>query len=82
MYTAFVTAKDDQGEAINVNVRLKSHITEIAYDENELAVPLSGRVPIYDIKRRSMINNAPHRYQEAAVQATQTVTPPDTTTSA
>ena len=82
MYTAFVTAKDDQGEAINVNVRLKSHITEIAYDENELAVPLSGRVPIYDIKRRSMINNATQRYQEAAVQATQTVTPPDTTTSA
>jgi len=75
LYTTFVTAIDDKNAPLEINMRLKSQITDIAYDENELAVPLSGRVPIYDIKRRTMINKATQRYQEAAVQTSPPMTP-------
>lgn len=64
LYTVYVTAVDGDDQPIDVNVRLKSYITDIAYDENELALPMSGSIPIYDIKRRSMIKKATERYQE------------------
>lgn len=64
IYTVFVTARDSNDEPLDVNIRLKSRITDIAYDENELALPMSGDIPIYDIKRRTMIKKATERYQE------------------
>lgn len=66
IYSAFVTARDRDDGQVYVNVRLKSRITDIAYDQNELALPMSGDVPIYDIKRRSMIKKATERYQEVS----------------
>lgn len=66
IYTVYVTAIDVDNEQVDVNIRLKSHITDIAYDENELALPMSGSIPIYDIKRRSMIKKATERYQEVS----------------
>jgi hypothetical protein len=66
IYTVFVTARDSSDEPLDVNIRLKSHITDIAYDENELALPMSGSIPIYDIKRRTMIKKATERYQEVS----------------
>lgn len=68
IYTVFVTARDSNDEPLDVNIRLKSHITDIAYDENELALPMSGSVPIYDIKRRTMIKKATERYQEVSTK--------------
>ena len=64
IYTVFITARDINNDPIDVNTRLKSRITDIAYDENELALPMSGDIPIYDIKRRSMIKKATEGYQK------------------
>ena len=66
IYSVYVTATDESDEPVEVKTRLKSIITDIAYDENELALPLSGRIPIYDIKRRTMIHKATERYKEVS----------------
>jgi flagellar hook assembly protein FlgD len=68
IYTAFVLARDENDASLDIDVRLKSQITDIAYDQNELALPMSGRIPIYDIKRRTIINKATDRYRELSAQ--------------
>lgn len=70
IYTTSITATDENHKPIIMPMRLKSKITEIAYDDKELAVPYSGRIPIYDIKRRTMINQATQHYQRNTEQNT------------
>ncbi|MES2252380.1 MAG: FlgD immunoglobulin-like domain containing protein [Pseudomonadota bacterium] len=68
IYTAFVTAEDDQGNPIDIPIRLKSNITDIVYNENNMPVLLSGSIAINDILRRTINDKATQRYQEVAMQ--------------
>lgn len=73
IYSTSITAFDEKDKPIIVPTRLKSRITEIAYDEKELAVPFSGRIPIYNIKRRTMANQAAEHYQRHIEQIEQSL---------
>jgi flagellar hook assembly protein FlgD len=74
LYKAEVYAFDEDNKPISIVTRLKSRITDVAYDDKQLAVLMSGNVPIYNIQRASMIDKALGRYAAISSSSIETQT--------
>jgi flagellar hook assembly protein FlgD len=66
IYSAYIVAFDEAGKRLEIPIRLKSFVTDVAYDSNKIAVLMSGRVPIDNVQRVGLIDKAIRRYLSVA----------------